>query len=157
MVHKIFLNPMVYYVQNFELRNLRYEFSKITRFLLFPSISKITGNISENIPLTGQRSTAGQRTIWTVRGIQRIRATWRFSPTFPKTASVAFRRVAVAALRRLPRPVVVAARLVERRRSSWRSPRRLPLLLAAAVCSSRAQQWWRRGRTLVRDSVSLTA
>jgi hypothetical protein len=144
-------------LQNSELRNLRYEFSKITRFLLFPSISKITGNIPENIPLTGQRSTAGQRTIWTVHGIQRIRATLAILTDVHEDSLGGFRRVAVAALRRLPRPVVVAARLVGRRRSPWRSPRRLRLLLAAVVCSSRAQQWRRRGRTLVRDSVSLTA
>jgi hypothetical protein len=98
------MNPTVYYLQNSELRNLRYEFSKITRFLLFPSISKITGNIPENIPLTGQRSTAGQSTIWTVRGIQRIRATLAILTAVRTRRAMAVQTTAVAAAPTVPRP-----------------------------------------------------
>jgi hypothetical protein len=95
------------------------NFINLHVFLLFLSISKITGNIPRNIPLTSQRSAAGQRTIWPVRAIQRITATLAILTDVQEGSLGGFRLVAVAALRRLPRPAEVAARLVGRWRSSW--------------------------------------
>jgi hypothetical protein len=122
------------------------NFLRFARFLLFLPISKLT----EKVSLTGQRSTMVNGDLRRPWLIQQIWSIYDPHRCFDEDDDGGFRRTSVAALRRSPRPAVVAARSAV--------GGELPGGLPGVPCPPSGggellprSRWWRRGRTPARN------